>query len=75
MSTITLQDAHARLPEIIADLKPGDELVVVMDDKPVARIVGMSPPTKQRVAGRGKGMLISYIEDEEHLEHFKEYMP
>ncbi|QEL13457.1 hypothetical protein [Limnoglobus roseus] len=27
------------------------------------------------VIGRGQGMLVEYIDDDEHLEHFAEYMP
>jgi antitoxin (DNA-binding transcriptional repressor) of toxin-antitoxin stability system len=75
MPTVSLQEAQARLPNLIADLKPGEELVVTQDDKPVARIVGVDAGSKKRIAGRGKGKLISYIEDNEYLKEFKEYMP
>lgn len=27
------------------------------------------------VIGRGQGMLVEYIDDDEHLEHFAEYLP
>jgi len=38
MPTITLEDAQARLAEIIEKLLPGEELVITKDDRAVARL-------------------------------------
>ena len=36
MSSITLEDAQAQLPQLIEQLKPGEGIVITRDDKPVA---------------------------------------
>jgi antitoxin (DNA-binding transcriptional repressor) of toxin-antitoxin stability system len=76
MSTITIEEAQANLPEIIEELSPGEELIITRNDQPVAKLVGQQPPTrKPRQPGSAKGKLIILAEDDEHLENFKEYMP
>lgn len=75
MSTVTIQEAQAKLPDLIHKLMPGDEVVIIENNQPVAKLVA-PPAEKQRpLPGRGKGMLTILAEDDEHLEHFKEYMP
>lgn len=39
MPTITIQEAQARLSELIHRLAPGDEVVIVENDEPVAKLV------------------------------------
>jgi antitoxin (DNA-binding transcriptional repressor) of toxin-antitoxin stability system len=75
MATVTLQEAQAKLPELIHNLTPGDELVITENSQPVATLA--APPTQkpQPMLGRCKGMLTILAEDDEHLEDFKEYMP
>jgi len=75
MSAITLQEAQARLPEIIAQLKPGEKMRVVEGGQTVAEIQAPELPKGIPILGRGKGMLISYVDDDEHLKDFEEYMP
>ena len=75
MSTVTLEEAQAKLPEIIDKLAPGEELIITRNDQPVAKIVGQQRPVrKPRQPGSAKGKLIILAEDDEHLEDFKEYM-
>jgi antitoxin (DNA-binding transcriptional repressor) of toxin-antitoxin stability system len=75
MGTITIEEAQAKLPEIIAKLAPGEELIITRNDQPVARLVGQRPPTrKPRQPGSAKGKLIILAEDDEHLKDFKDYM-
>lgn len=74
--TVTIEEAQARLPELIDRLAPGEELVITRNDQPVAALVGKNPPARQpRRPGSAKGKLLILAEDEEHLEDFKEYMP
>jgi antitoxin (DNA-binding transcriptional repressor) of toxin-antitoxin stability system len=76
MSTVTVEEAQARLPALIAGLKPGQEVVITLGDRPVARLVGepaeFRPP---RRPGSAVGQLAVVAEDEEHLQDFTEYMP
>jgi antitoxin (DNA-binding transcriptional repressor) of toxin-antitoxin stability system len=75
MATITIQEAQAKLPDLIHNLKPGEELMITENNQPVAVLVA-SPQAKPRpLPGRGKGMLTIVADDDEHLEDFKEYMP
>jgi antitoxin (DNA-binding transcriptional repressor) of toxin-antitoxin stability system len=75
MSTVTIQEAQANLPDLIHKLAPGDEVLITENNQPVAKLVVSPPPKPHPVAGRCKGMLTILSEDDEHLEHFKEYMP
>jgi antitoxin (DNA-binding transcriptional repressor) of toxin-antitoxin stability system len=73
MSTVTIEEAQANLPEIIDKLAPGEELIITRNDQPVAKLVAQQRPVrKPRQPGSAKGKLIILAEDEEHLEDFKE---
>jgi prevent-host-death family protein len=75
MQTITVQEAQARLAEVIEKLAPGEVIVILRDSEPVARLVGASPAKPYPVPGRCKGMLTVLAEDDEHLKDWAEYVP
>lgn len=75
MQTATIEEVQAHLPELLQKVSAGEEVVIVNAGKPVGRLVSPPPPTGVPILGRGKGKLISYIEDDEHLKDFEEYMP
>ncbi len=76
MTTITIAEAQARLPELIGGLAGGQELVITEGERVVARLVGeRAEPRGRRVPGFAKGMLTILADDDEHLEDFAEYMP
>jgi antitoxin (DNA-binding transcriptional repressor) of toxin-antitoxin stability system len=76
MSTVTVEEAQAKLPEIIDKLAPGEEVIITRNDQPIAKLVGQPRPVrKPRQPGSAKGKLIILAEDDEHLEDFKDYMP
>jgi antitoxin (DNA-binding transcriptional repressor) of toxin-antitoxin stability system len=70
MSTVTLEEAQARLPEIIAGLRPGQTIVITRNGEEIAQL---SSPARR--LGNCQGMLTIVSEDEEHLRDFAEYMP
>ena len=72
--TLTIEQASARLGDVVRALGPGDEIVLTENDKPVARILPSAPRPK-RVAGACVGMLTIVSDDDDHLEDFKDYMP
>lgn len=72
MSEVSLQEAQAKLAELIAGLKPGEEVAITQDERTIAKLVGQK---RQRQFGLGKGKLTIIQEDDGHLEDFKEYMP
>jgi antitoxin (DNA-binding transcriptional repressor) of toxin-antitoxin stability system len=72
MATVTIQEAQAKLPDLIHTLKPGDEVVITENEQPVARLLRV---WERPGPGLGKGMITVVADDEEHLKDFEEYMP
>ncbi len=77
MSTmIPVEEAQARLKELIGQLAPGEEVVLTENQQPVAKLIGERPPRTPRPApGLGKGSILYMAADfDEPLEEFKEYV-
>ena len=75
MTTVTLEEAQARLPELIEQLSVGDELIITRGNKAIARIlVEGSPKRPPRTPGNCRDMLTIVADDDEHLRDFTEYM-
>jgi prevent-host-death family protein len=77
MSVVTIQEAQARLSELIRGLTPGDELLVTENDQPVARIVPVAKPSERnpRQPGTLRGTVLYMAPDfDAPLDDFKEYM-
>ncbi len=76
MSTIvTMAEAQAHLPELVANLASGEELIITQDRKPVAKLV------REQLAGRAsrkpgncRGLATIVSDDEEHLDGFEDYL-
>jgi prevent-host-death family protein len=47
-TTVPLEEAQARLAELIEHLAPGDEIVITQNDQPVAKLVSSRSPTIER---------------------------
>jgi antitoxin (DNA-binding transcriptional repressor) of toxin-antitoxin stability system len=75
-AAITLNDAQFQLKELIDKLAPGEEVVIMENEQPVAKLVGQSPKPRLRPPpGLGKGMITIVSDDDDHLKDFEEYMP
>jgi antitoxin (DNA-binding transcriptional repressor) of toxin-antitoxin stability system len=75
-ATVTIEEAQAHLAELVSKLAPGQEIVIMENNQPVATLTGQYTRAGQpRQPGSAKGKLIILADDEEHLEDFKEYMP
>lgn len=74
-TTLTIEEVQARLPEIIAKLSPGEEVIITQNDQPVAELQLTAKEESRPEFGGCKGMLTIVAEDNDHLEDFKEYMP
>jgi len=72
MNAVSVEQAQAKLGEIIDNLKPGEEVEITKENQPVAKLVGQK---RMRQFGLGKGKLTIVQEDDEHLEDFREFMP
>jgi antitoxin (DNA-binding transcriptional repressor) of toxin-antitoxin stability system len=76
MSSITIQEAQAKLSDLIHRLTPGDELLITENDKPVAKLARADDsqlwPCK---AGSAKDTQHWMSPDfDAPLDEFKEYM-
>jgi antitoxin (DNA-binding transcriptional repressor) of toxin-antitoxin stability system len=75
MQTATIEEVQSRLPELLAGLGSGEEVVIYSAGKPVGRLLAPELPKGVPIYGRGKGMVIIHSDDDEHLKDFAEYMP
>ncbi len=77
-TTITIDEAQARLKDLIHELTPGEEVVITEDLRPVARLV-VEPPGPARSPRPGPGLcrgMITYMapDFDAPLEELREYM-
>jgi prevent-host-death family protein len=77
-ATITIDEAQAKLKELIHRLAPGEEVIITENQQPVAKLV--NPPSQPKPGlrpppGLGKGFITVVSDDDEHLMDFEEYMP
>jgi antitoxin (DNA-binding transcriptional repressor) of toxin-antitoxin stability system len=75
-STVPVEVTQANLKELIGNLAPGDEIVITLNQKPVAKLVGERAVRSPRPApGLGKGSILYTAPDfDEPLDEFKDYM-
>lgn len=75
MTTISIQEAQSRLPDLIHSLLPGDELVITENDQPVATLSRSEPRTQWPCqAGSARGKIRMAPDFDAPLEEFQEYM-
>lgn len=74
MSTISIQEAQTRLPELIHRLTSGEEVIITENDQPVARLVPAAPasePPKVPRLGTLRGTVLSMEHFDGPLDDFK----
>jgi len=74
--TITVEEAQAKLRDLIHQLSPGDEIIITENHQTVARLRSASEKSTLRPpAGLGKGSVLYMSPDfDEPLDEMKEYM-
>jgi prevent-host-death family protein len=75
MSIVTIEEARAKLAELIDKIVLGEEVIITRNQQPVAQLIPLPSAKSQPVFGSCKGMLTIIAEDDEYLADFKEYMP
>jgi prevent-host-death family protein len=75
-ATLTVEEAQAKLKELIDQLAPGEEVVITRNQQPVAKLIATSEPQrKPRQPGTLRGTVLYMAPDfNAPLEDFKEYM-
>ncbi len=77
-TTVTMEEAQAKLKELIHQLAPGEEIIITENQQPVAKLVSEPPkpkPKQRPGPGLCKGMITYIAPDfDAPLEDMKEYM-
>lgn len=74
-TTISVDEAQAKLKDLIHQLAPGDAVIITENHQPVARLLSEPGKARQpRRPGNCKGMITLLVEDDEHLQGFADYM-
>lgn len=73
MSQFNIHVAKAHLSELIQKAMLGEEVVIARDNKPMVKLVALSPPKRQRTLGFAKGLVTIAPDFDEPLEDFKDY--
>jgi antitoxin (DNA-binding transcriptional repressor) of toxin-antitoxin stability system len=75
MPPITIEEAQAKLPEILANLNPGDQIAIVQAGEEIARLTRSSRPQWPCKAGSYRKAEFWMAPDfDAPLDDFKEYM-
>jgi prevent-host-death family protein len=51
MTTVTIEEAQAKLSELIERLAIGEELVITRNRQPIARLIAEEPPKREDRCG------------------------
>ena len=71
MENIDLNQAQQCLPELIDQILSGEEIIITKEGQPIAKLVSITKPKKQRQFGSAKGLIKMPTDFNEPL---KEYM-
>lgn len=78
MSTISIEDAQAKLAELIRNMSPGEELIITAGSQPVARLTNTngSVVSTPRQPGAMSGTVAYMAADfDAPLKEFQDYTP
>ncbi len=73
MSTVTLEEAQARLPELLERLRPGEEITILDHGQPLARMRKEERTSWPCKAGSAAGKIRMAADFDAPLEEFREY--
>jgi prevent-host-death family protein len=75
MTTVTIEEAQAKLPELIEQLQPGEEMTITDHGQPLARVKKAERTSWPCKAGSYRKAEFRMAPDfDAPLEDFKEYM-
>jgi prevent-host-death family protein len=75
MSSVTLEEAQARLSQLLENLQPGEEITITDRGQPLAQLKKAEPTSWPSMAGCYKKAEFHMAPDfDAPLEEFKEYM-
>jgi antitoxin (DNA-binding transcriptional repressor) of toxin-antitoxin stability system len=75
MTSVTLEQAQAMLPEIVRRLQPGEEITITDREQPLAQVRKALRTSWPRNAGSAKDSILRIAPDfDAPLDEFREYM-
>jgi antitoxin (DNA-binding transcriptional repressor) of toxin-antitoxin stability system len=74
MSSVTLGEAQAHLPELIGQLQPGEEMIITEQGQPLAKVKKAERTSWPCKAGSAAGKIRMAADFDAPLEDFEEYM-
>lgn len=74
MSSVALEEAQARLPELLERLQPGEEIIITLDGQPLAQVKKVQRTAWPCKSGSARGRIHMASDFDAPLEEFKEYM-
>ncbi len=75
MPTVTLEEAQAKLPELLEKLQPGEEMIILDHGQPLAQVKKVERTSWPCKAGSYRKVEFRMAPDfDAPLEEFKEYM-
>ncbi len=75
MTTVTVEEAQARLSDLIHRLGDGEEVLITENDQPVAKLARTDSKNRWPCkAGSAKGRIWMAADFDAPLEEFKDYM-
>jgi len=75
MTTVTIEEAQAKLPELIRQQAPGEELQITSNGATVAKLVTVPPGVAKprRILGAQRGSVLSMEHFDDPIEGLEEY--
>ena len=75
MKTVTVEEAGAKLAELIENAQQGEDVVIERDSEPVARLIPAQRTAGRRKPGSAKDVILYMAPDfDAPLEDFTDYM-
>ncbi len=75
MLQVNVQEIQSNFSNLLSRVFGGEEIVILRDEKPVAKLVPVNGFKAKRRLGTAKGKIKMAEDFDEPLEDFKEYMP
>ena len=69
-----IYEAKAHLSRLVEKAMQGEDVIISKGDKPMVKLVPLSPKTRERKLGTAKGLIWMSEDFNDPLEDFKEYM-
>ena len=73
MTQVNIHIAKAHLSELIQKVLLGEEVIIARDNKPIVKLVALTPLKRKRRLGTAKGSISVSQDFDKPLDDFKDY--